>query len=325
MTNTPFPTSSQPSTSSRRSSTNAYPFSQVIPAFPDAPQEKFTQGLSPYQQTLPDYPHGRTSSLPAQSPFQAPAPVKVPAAFQTSPQTSPQTTSDQTSLEPSSAPKSSPSAPSHTDQDLQETLAPLLEKIKSPAGSSALSSGSNLEPMLRNIIRRTLAEQLPSKNQSSGFSRLSWRFEALMTSKSLQDVTFSKTRRYRIVETYLFERQDQILLSYASRNPTRHAQINKVKSTYESLRRLIKDLPANDHKPYAMPDQCFAVIRQSSDTILIAISQGMPSSSAYIDLDYLHATVNAAFVPNRNNVDLLKFLQPTLENTLFIQSPPLPS
>jgi len=179
--------------------------------------------------------------------------------------------------------------------------------------------------MLRNLFRRTLAEQLPRESSTSGIAHLGWRLEAFMTGKSYDEVIFSKTLRYRVEESYLFERTDHILLTYASRNVTRHAHSSRVKSTYESLRKLIKKLPNEDSKPYNMPDGRFAVIRQTDETILVSICHGKPTSASLEDLDYLHKQVNQRFIPNRNNVDLLKFLQPTLESTLLIQSAPLPS
>ncbi|MCU0795275.1 MAG: hypothetical protein MUF31_04990 [Akkermansiaceae bacterium] len=221
---------------------------------------------------------------------------------------------------PAFADPQSPVRPDFTDADLRAALGSLLPLPAAPAISG------DLEPLLRNILRRTLAEHARGPfEEPDPVQKLKWRIDALFTSRSYEEVVESRIRRFHVEECYLFDSDDFVVISYASANPARHTQPRKVTSTAARLSHAITQLNAREHVEFPFENDTRALVRIQHGTALAVIFRGRPDADAAIDLDCIHARIHARFGEAITAGEpLLDELQPLLEECLLIHSPLAP-
>lgn len=222
------------------------------------------------------------------------------------------------------------SAAENSDQNSGNFLPAMIEE----AVQRALFHPKNgfqlyLEPMIRQSIRRALAEQMESSQHFSPLNasaKLAWRLKALFSSRSFDDIVFERTRRYQVVEVFLLQRGSNQLISYASNDPSRHYHSKKIQ---KNLKQLVKD--CRNHLGQLLPDcplpdgRC-ALTRKGKFAYLIAIMRGSPNPLIESDLDYAILQIEQRFRERLQNnpIDLMRPLQPVLESCLLIQSPAAP-
>jgi len=217
-----------------------------------------------------------------------------------------------------------------TDQDLADAFRPLLQSsLEQALFGRDTSIHGYLEPMLRNTVRRAIAEQMESARQfreAGAFDRLAWRLRALVTSRSYDDIVFDRTRRYHVEEAYLLRRKSKTLVSYASHDPARHASPRRIRST---LRLLVSKLDAPDgslETSFDLPEGRLGLVREGRFCLLVAILRGRSNALVRADLDYLLHQAEERFGERleRDSEAFIHVLQPVLEGCLLIQSPAPP-
>lgn len=234
-------------------------------------------------------------------------------------------------------PEQEPSAPTpgqhsvQTDRELIAALHPIIEdSLQKALYAPETGIHTYLEPMLRNTVRRAIAEQMESSSQFhqvSSVDRLAWRLKALLSSRSYEEILFENTRRYQVEEVFLLRRDTLDLLSYASSDPVRHASLRRVVSTVENLRREICDaeqrVVASD---FTLPGGRNGLVREGEHTFLLAIMRGASNALVRSDLDYLLHQVEQRFGERLFSAEapFLTLLQPMLEAGLLIQAPAAP-
>jgi len=222
------------------------------------------------------------------------------------------------------------STPPATDDELAEAFRPLVESsLNKSLYSPATGLQHFLEPMLRSTVRRAIAEQMDTSRQFrriGAFDRLAWRLQALITSRSYEDIIFDRTRRYQVEEAYLLHHATGSLLSYASHDPARHASPRRVQST---IRDLVDRLQAPDgtiEPSFDLPDHRIGLVREGRYCLLIGVLRGRSNALVRADLDYVLRQVEDRFgdrLDTRSEA-FVRVLQPLLEGCLLIQSPAPP-
>lgn len=275
------------------------------------------------------------SALPA-SPAKDPAPSRpTPIADMPSNRPSPATpppTPEFTAPTPATPPAPTPEPiADFTDADLRDAFAPLVQDAVLNALSqqdSTTSGGScaDLEPMLRATIRRALAEYTPASKpfQPPGaFDRLVWQMQALFTSRSYDNVLFAKTRRFQVEEAFLLDAKTLALVSFASCDPARHASARRVATTVHRLAVQIHDDQGNTRSHFTTSGKQNVIARQGTHTILATIVRGNPGEYVLDDLDFVLRRIENRFREplQQEGSDLLRPIQPFLEDCLLIQSP----
>ena len=207
-----------------------------------------------------------------------------------------------------------------TDADLQAALSSLL-----PLPVAAGLPG-DLEPLLRNILRRTLAEHARGPfEEPDPIQKFKWRVDALLTSRSYEEVVESSTRRFHVEECFLFDATRFAVISYASANPARHTRPRRVATTAARLSHAISRLNPTDPLDFPFDKDCRALVRIHSGTALAVIFRGRPDVDAATDLDCIHFRIHSRFGPAiAAGQPLLNELQPLLEECLLIHSPLAP-
>ncbi len=217
-----------------------------------------------------------------------------------------------------------------SDAQLVEALLPVVESSLEKA-LYAPKTGLHmyLEPMLRATVRRAIAEQMQTMHhfgQISLIDRIAWRFKALFTSRTYDDIVFERTHRYRVEEVYLLRYQSNSLISYASHDPSRHSTPRKIK--YD-LSRLVEELTDDEgelRKSFELPNKNTAVVRCGQNCFLLASIRGPINALVRADLDYVLSQVEQRFGERLRDQGqhFVHVLQPLLEGCLLIQSPPPP-
>lgn len=217
-----------------------------------------------------------------------------------------------------------------TDDDLREALHPLLPKAPTPPEAAAATLPEDFEPTLRAALRRTLAEHGRGPFDPPDFlQRASWRFSALFTSRSYEEVVETKTHRFRIEEVYLFEPDTLALISYASTNPGRHADARRVERTANRLAVRLEHFASGRLEPradnFGLPRGLDTVVRGGEHAFLIALVRGEPDARVEGDLDHLLHTIETDFGHRiATGQPLLREIQPYLEESLLIHAPLAP-
>lgn len=286
-------------------------------------EEPFTEPKAiqpfPLPTTLPHPPP--TAPASPDSPTDGPAPLDSGAPMPT----------------PSTAASDSPPLPDAelppepgTDEELKDALLPILEATLSKA-LYAPETGLHtyLEPMLRNTVRRAIAEQMETSHQFSSIGaadRLAWRLSALLTSRSYEEIVFDRTRRYQVEEVFLIRKTTHTLISYASHDPVRHASQRRIESTLKTLVSKIDDDDGKLQTSFDLPERRVALVRNGSHSLLLTVLRGRSNALVRADLDYIQRQAEERFGSRlEDETDtFIHVLQPILEGCLLIQSPAPP-
>ena len=230
--------------------------------------------------------------------------------------------------EQTNPPRSSP--PEATDQDLVDALQPLLEaSLQQALFSPATGLQQVLEPMLRNTVRRAIAEQMEGARQFRGIStidRLRWRLQALFKSRTYDDIVFEHTRRFQVEEAFLLRRKSRSLVSYASHDPARHASVGRIQSTLRSLTQRLRAPDGSIESSFDLPGHRRALVREGRYCLLVAVLRGRSNAMVRADLDYVLRQAEDRFGERleQKSDAFVYVLQPILEGCLLIQSPAPP-
>ena len=239
---------------------------------------------------------------------------------------SPPPPSDEKEAPPSEPPPSGDS----TDHELAEAFRPLVRtSLQDALFSQQTGLQSLLEPMLRNTVRRAIAEQMENSRQFreiGALDRFAWRLRALFTSRSYDDIVFDRTRRYQVEEAYLLRRGSKSLVSYASHDPSRHANPRRVRST---IRRIASQLPSPEttaDATFELPENRLGLVREGQHCLLVAVLRGRSNALVRADLDYILRQAEDRFGDRleQRTEAFIPVLQPLLEGCLLIQSPAPP-
>ena len=212
----------------------------------------------------------------------------------------------------------------YTDADLAEALQPLLSGgnvVPAPFASE------EFEATLRCAFRRALAEHSAGPFDQPGFVQRSlWRFDALLSSRSYEEILYQKTRRFRMEEIYLFDHDRLSLVSFASIDPSRHASARKVNPAAQRIAAKIRDHEGAISLDFAAGDGRRAIIRIGRWSIMAALVRGEPDALVRDDLDYAQRRIETRFGHDYEaDLPLLLEVQPLLEECLLIHSPAIPT
>lgn len=258
--------------------------------------------------------------IPFESQFIPPAEPTPPPVAEETPQTE--------APRPEPATPHSPAEDIQTDGELAQALHPIIEdSLQKALYAPETGIHTYLEPMLRNTVRRAIAEQMESSSQFhqiSSFDRFSWRMKALLSSRSYEEILFEETKRYQVEEVYMLRRDTLDMLSYASSDPVRHASVRRVVGTVETLRDELCDTETQVIiSDFILPGNRNGIVREGDHTFLIAIMRGEPNALVRSDLDYLLHQIEERFDERLLAADsrFMTILQPMLEAGLLIQAP----
>jgi len=272
-------------------------------------------GMAPVQVpefpgTLPDEPappasfdippFGETDTLPPEPPRVEIPPLQTPAGDDRPP-------------------------PDYTDEDLASALRPLLPTSSLPTAGGL--DPTDLEAMMRAAFRRALAEHAVGAFDRPGFvQRCLWRLDALLSSRSYDEILHEKTRRFRVEEVYLFDRERLSLLSFASVDPARHTSARKVNRTAYRVAAAIHDESGAISVEFPFDAGRRVLVRIGRHCFLAALTRGQPDSFVKADLDYaLHRVEEHFQFQFHRGAPVLQELQPMLEECLLIHSPAAPA
>lgn len=210
--------------------------------------------------------------------------------------------------------------PDFTDADLTAALLPLV--------SGALSAPSfpddpAFEAILRATFRRALAEHRSGPFQAPGWwHRSLWHLQALVSSRSYDEVLADKIRRFHVEEVYLLDRDRLSLVSYASADPVRHAHPRKVGSFARQLALRVKDESGALQIGFELGEGRRTFVRPGHFCYLVAVVRGEINDLVKADLDFALRRIETRYrAPFEQGHPLLKELQPLLEECLLIHSP----
>jgi len=186
------------------------------------------------------------------------------------------------------------------------------------------------EVLLRNTVRRTLAEQGTGSSPFRDlrpWDRLRWTVRALITGRTFDEVAFEKTRRFRVDEVYLLRKESLTLISYASNDAIRHVYPKKVDYDLRRLRVEVQEAITASVTDFTLPAGRQAILRHGRHTHMVAVISGIRHECLEADLGYTHNRIEHQFGRQlRDEVSNFTFpLQPLLEDCLLIQSPLAPS
>jgi len=221
-------------------------------------------------------------------------------------------------------PPTDPLPSQYTDADLAAALAPL---VSAPIQTSANAFPEDFEAALRSAMRRTLSQHTGSPfDQPDFLQRTVWRFDALLSSRTYDEVVQQKTGRFRIEELFLFECDRLTMISFASVEPSRHVSPKKVHLTADRIADLAREQgqPAPTSFPFKKGLQ--VLVRQLGELVLAAVVRGAPDRLVDADLDYALRRIETLYGKEiASGAPLLKEIQPTLEECLLIHAPLAPT
>jgi hypothetical protein len=269
--------------------------------------------------------------LPERSEYQSeafaePTPSPSPAA-PTLPPLSPQTESPFKKDERARPRRRGPSAATEAEE-FQSAFFPMVEEaVQQALYGPRESLQTYLEPMLRQTVRRAIAEQMETAHlfhEVGSIDRLLWHLKALVSSRTYDEIVFDHTKRYQVEELYLFSEDLKWLISYASHDPARHGSPRKVKATVRLLRSRLGALRDEEYSAFDLPEKRLGVLREGKHTVLVAVMRGRANALIRSDLDYLQFQIEERYGRELRDPDnvFLQALQPILEGGLLIQAPP---
>ncbi|MBT8044236.1 MAG: hypothetical protein KJO79_04735, partial [Verrucomicrobiae bacterium] len=244
--------------------------------------------------------------------------------------TRPETNADSSTAQKADKPNPKPPE-QYTDKDLREALRPIIEPtVDQFLYTPNQSIHSYLEPMLRSTVRRAIAEQMEDASPFrgvSGWDKFTWKMRALLTSRTYDDIVFDQTKRYQVEEVYLLRPKTRSLISYASHNPAKHANPNKVKGVVKKIaaRTAEKDQSHDGILPWE--NNRHLMIRKGNHSVIAAVIHGTANAILKSDLDYTLRQAEDRFgktLETESDIHL-QVLQPLLEGCLLIQSPAIPN
>jgi hypothetical protein len=230
--------------------------------------------------------------------------------------------------EPQDSPpqKETPEQPDFTDDDWAAALAPVVEQSLQHTWQQAGGSMETLwEPWLRTTIRRALAEQhaLVEPVQLGFFEHLTWRLKSLFGDHNYEAMVFEKSKRCRVEEVFLLEKNQLALLSFASNDATRHASSAQVMRTVEHLTETVRDGEGTVRLQYSLPRGRKAEVCVGRQSLLIAVALGQLQEPMRADLEYTLRRIELRFGPRfeDRDEDLLQSIQHQLQDCLLIATP----
>ncbi|NNM28860.1 MAG: hypothetical protein HKO57_05020 [Akkermansiaceae bacterium] len=221
--------------------------------------------------------------------------------------------------------------PAATDADLAAALAALLEPAldRAPAADSHAALHTYLEPMLRNTVRRAIAEQLQASSQFTEIGtldRLAWRLRAIFSSRTYDEIVFERTRRYQVEEVYLVRKKDRGLISYAVHDPALHGAPRRIQPHLRRLTSRIREQDGSFETSLDLPEHRVGLVREGEHSLLLAVIRGRSNALVRADLDFIQRQIEDQFgsrIETRSDA-FIHVLQPILEGALLIQSPAPP-
>ncbi|MEN8846627.1 MAG: hypothetical protein ABF377_00955 [Akkermansiaceae bacterium] len=217
-----------------------------------------------------------------------------------------------------------------TEEDLIEALLPLVESsLEKALYAPQTGLHTYLEPMLRSTVRRAIAEQMQTAHhfgQISTADRLTWRMKALFSSQTFDDIVFDRTHRYQVEEVFLMRYDTFSLISYASHDPSRHANAKKIRYDLSRFMAELKDENGELRKSFTLPEKRSGLVRQGRHGFLVAVIRGRANALVRADLDYTLEQVEQRFEKQlrAEGHHFIHVVQPILESCLLIQSPAPP-
>lgn len=214
-----------------------------------------------------------------------------------------------------------------TDEDLRHALEPIIGDVFGHSGYSIGNSNiSDLEPMLRATIRRALAEHSPTTRPfrtPAAYDRLIWHLQALISSRTYEDILFEKTHRFQVEEVYLLDVASLALISFASCDPARHSSAKKVTPTVHGIVSKLRTPDGKLINSVELPDHRNAIACHGTMANLVAVVRGQPSELILPDLNFALKRIEERFSEQfkAEGSPLLLALQPFLEDCLLIQAP----
>lgn len=211
-----------------------------------------------------------------------------------------------------------------TDRDLREAIAPLFEGLGGGGGFS--SEDPMLEPLMRAAVRRALAEYSRSPRPFAApdvSDRLSWRLQALFTSRTYEEILFDKTHRYQVDEVYLLDVRSLALISFASSNPARHASVKRVEGSAQRVALQLRDDAGKIRPQLDLPDERKVLTNVGEHSVLVAVIRGTTNELLELDLEYARRRIESRFRGRLapGGPPLMLELQPYLEDCLLLQAP----
>ena len=214
-----------------------------------------------------------------------------------------------------------------TDDDWAAALAPVVEQSLQHTWQQAGGSMETLwEPWLRTTIRRALAEQqalVEPIHEPGFFEHLTWRLKSLFGDHSYEAMAFEKSKRCRVEEVFLLEKNQLTLLSYASKDAERNAASARVMRTVEQLIETVRDDEGTVRLQYSLPHGRKAEVCVGRQSLLIAVALGNLQESMRADLEYTLRRIELRYGPRFEDRDenLLQSIQPQLQDCLLIATP----
>ena len=288
------------------------------PPFPRPPSEQTAAMLRPSLPGLPPLP-GDTVANATQSPLPSmPANASI---FAKSADAAVAELITETSLTEEQEPLD------FTDDDWAAALAPVVEQSLQHTWQQAGGSMETLwEPWLRTTIRRALAEQqaLVEPVHAPGFfEHLTWRLKSLFGNHNYEAMAFEKSKRCRVEEVFLLEKNQLALLSYASKDAERNADSAHVMRTVEQLTETVRDDEGTVRLQYSLPRGRKAEVCVGRQSLLIAVTLGNLQESMRADLEYTLRRIEMRYGPRfeDRDEDLMLSIQPQLQDCLLITTP----
>ena len=223
--------------------------------------------------------------------------------------------------------ETTPAPAEFSDDDLRDALGPIVEQaVRSAVYAQENGIDTYLEPMLRATIRRALAEFNPTQRpfESPGsIDRITWRLQALFTSRAYEDIVFEKTHRFQVEEVFLLDLASLALISFASTDPGRHASAKRIEGTVQRLALQVRNADGSIRSEFELPEHRTAVSKSGRFAILIAVVRGRTNELVMADLDFSLRRVEDRFREKfaPGGPPLMQELQPFLEDCLLIQAP----
>ena len=116
------------------------------------------------------------------------------------------------------------------------------------------------------------------------------------------------------------------LISYASHDPSRHANAKKIRYDLRRIMAEVKDSEGKLKKAFDLPEKRTALVRRGRHSFLVAVIRGRANALVRADLDYSLEQVEQRFEKRlrAEGHQFIPVLQPILESCLLIQSPAPP-
>jgi hypothetical protein len=219
-------------------------------------------------------------------------------------------------------------APDYNDEELTEAFAPIMEAAVRKAVFTLEKSNIDalLEPMLRATVRRALAEYSPGSRpfQQPGFiDRTVWRFQALFSSRTYEEVLFEKTNRFQVEEAYLLDAETLALISFASCDPARHSTVKRVEGPAQRIALQLRNEEGKIRRSFERSDGKSVIAESGKYVVLVAVVRGQPNEMIFSDLEFSLHRIEEHFQERFEQAGsaLMHALQPFLEDCLLIQAP----